>query len=244
MKKIFFFLLILTCTIATESLGQEEKLNPELLTWYKQTLPFFQDIINGGQYGDAPASYLGSPFYGSGKTENGQIWINGLGYDKIPLLYDAWLDEVVTVHPRYNQKTLIKAEKIDKFVLANGALFLRFSFNPGYAKHHHGFYQVLADGELKLLKKDYRTVDSVNETGLITRKFTEGRDYFYWYQGKFWKVGSKTEGTLALGLFAKEVNRHLKGRGMVFKKNPEGYLLELLKLKERTGDDFKGFPER
>jgi hypothetical protein len=243
MKRTVFF-LFLFLWFSLDAFCQEENLNPELLAWYKQTLPFFQDIITGPQYSDAPVGYLGSPFYGSEAIGNGQIWINGLGYDDIPLLFDVWLDEVVTIHPRYNQKTMIKAEKIEKFILADGALFVRYLANPGYSRHNHGFYQVISDGVPMLLKKNYRIVDSVNETGLITRKFTEGQDYFFWYQGEFRKVGNKTEAGAFLGLSAKEVKKHFNGKTPVFKKNPEAFLLELLKVRESKGDDFNGFPAR
>src|SRR5690606_18674510 len=182
--------------------------------------------------------------YGSGTIGNGQIWINGLGYDETPLLYDVWLDEVLTIHPRYNQKTMIKAEKIEKFILADGALFLRYLANPGYARHNHGFYEVISGGVPMLLKKNYRIVDSVNETGLITRKFTEGQDYFFWHQGEFRKVGNKTEAGVFLGLSAKEVKKHFNGKTLGFKKNPEAYLLELLELNDSNGGGFKGFSAR
>lgn len=244
MRKVAFFFLLLACAFSNESLCQEENLDPELLAWYKQTLPFFQDIITGGQYADAPNSYLGSPFYGSGEVRNGQIWINGLGYDNVPLLYDVWQDDLVTVHPRFNQKTLIKAEKIEKFVLADGAVFLKYALNPDYGKHHHGFYQVVYEGEPKLLKKHYRNIDAVNETGLITKEFKVGQDYFFWYRDEFWKIGGKADAASALGLSKKEVNRHFTGKGIVFKKNLERYLLELLNIEENKGVNFKGFPTR
>src|SRR5690606_34348678 len=138
MKGAVIFLFLFICSFSQDAFCQEENVNPQLLAWYKQTLPFFQDVITGPQYADAPAGYQGSPFYGSGTIGNGQIWINGLGYDETPLLYDVWLDEVLTIHPRYNQKTMIKAEKIEKFILADGALFLRYLANPGYSRHNHG----------------------------------------------------------------------------------------------------------
>ena len=244
MRRVLFFLLILICFHSNESLGQETELSPELLAWYRQTLPLFQEVVTGGQYADAPVNYLGTPFYESRQFDFGEIWVNGLRYSKVQLLYDAWADEVVTFHPVYNQKILIKAEKIEKFVFSDGATFIRIDSNPGYGKHHHGFYQLIADGEPKLLKKHYRNVESVNETGLITREFQVGQDYFFWFKGEFWKAGSKKESALAFGLSTKEINSHFNGKGIVFKKDPEGFLLELLQLKESIGGDFKGFPER
>ncbi len=244
MRRAAFFLLILIHPLSNVSIGQEGDLGAELLAWYRETLPLFQEVATGGQYSDAPVGYLGSPFYESRKFDFGQIWINGLPYARIQLLYDAWQDEVLTFHPIYNQKILIKAEKVEKFMFGDGAVFLRFESNPGYGKHHHGFYQVLADGEPKLLKKHYRTVESVKETGLITREFRVGQDYFFWFQDRFWKVGNRSEAMAGLGLSKKEVNGYFRGKGMVFRDNPEAYLRELLLLKKGKTEGFKGFPSR
>jgi hypothetical protein len=244
MKRVLFFLLFLILSIPQKSLGQEEDLSAELLAWYQQALPLFQEVVTGGQYSDAPMGYLGSPFYNSRKFDFGEIWVNGLRYTKVQLLYDAWRDEVLTFHPIYGQKILIKSEKIEKFVFGDGAMFLRLDLNPGYGKHHHGFYQVLADGEPQLLKKHFRTVESVKEPGLITREFRVGQDYFYWFQGEFWKAGNKNEAMTGLGLSKKEVNNHFRGKRTLFKDNPEAYLRELLLLRSGKAGEFKGFPSR
>jgi hypothetical protein len=244
MKRAVFFLFPFICSFSLDSFCQEKKLNQELLAWYKQTLPFYQDVISGSQYADAAAGYRGSPFFGSAAIGNGQIWINRLGYDQIPLLYDVWLDEVVTIHPRYNQKTIIKAEKIEKFILSDSSVFVRFPPNSGYSKHSHGFYQVISDGYPMLLRKSYRTLDAVNETGLITRKFTETQDYFFWYQGEFRKISNKADAATYLGLSPKEVKKHFSNEPLVFKKNPEAYLLELLEILKGKEGNFKGFSTR
>lgn len=244
MKRVLFFLLILIHSFSQKSLGQEEDLSAELLAWYQQALPLFQEVVTGGQYSDAPAGYLGSPFYESPKFDFGEIWVNGLRYTKVQLLYDAWQDDVLTFHPMYSQKILIKYEKVEKFAFGDGAMFLRFDSNPGYGRHHHGFYQVLAEGEPKLLKKHFRTVESVKEPGLITREFRVGQDYFYWFKGEFWKAGNKNEAIAGLGLSKKEVSSHFRGKGMVFKDNPEAYLGELLLLRSGKMEEFKGFPLR
>ena len=244
MKRVLFFLLILIHSFSQTSVGQDEELNAELLAWYQLALPLFQEVVTGGQYSDAPMGYLGSPFYESRQFDFGEIWVNGLHYSKVQLLYDVWQDEVLTFHPIYGQKILIKSEKVEKFAFGYGATFLRFDANPGYGKHHHGFYQVLDDGEPKLLKKHYRTVESVKEPGLITREFRVGQDYFYWFQGEFWKAGNKNEAMSGLRLSKKEVTNHFRGKGLVFKDNPEAYLRELLLLGSDKASEFKGFPSR
>lgn len=244
MRRAIFFLLILTHPIANPAIGQEAHLDAEQLAWYQRTLPLFQEAVSGGQYADAPAGYLGSPYYESQQFDFGVIWINGLRYPKVQLRYDAWQDEVLVVHPLYNQMVQIKAAKVEKFVFANGVVFLNIENNPGYSRHKRGFYQVVAVGEPMLLKKHYRSIESVKEPGLITREFKPGQDFFFWFQGKFWQVGSKSAAMAGLGLSKKEVAGHFKGMKQSFKHDPETYLKELLRLREEKPEPFQSFPSR
>lgn len=244
MVRVLFFLLVVIFSFSTDTIGQEKGMSTDLLARYQETLPLYHELVSGGQYSDAPPSYLGTPFYDSPKFDRAQILVNGLPYSQVQLLYDVWQDQVLVVHPVFAQKVLIKSDKIAQFIFSDGTTFLRFEGNPGYGRHKHGFYELVADGEPSLLKKHWRTLESVKETGLITKEFRVGADYFFWHQGKFWRASSKNEAMNALGLSKKEVNDHLKGRQLGFKKDPEAYLLELLHLRKDVEGGFKGFSIR
>lgn len=240
MVRVLLFLLVVIFSFSADTIAQEAEMSTELLVRYQETLPLYQELVSGGQYSDAPASYLGSPFYDSPKFDLAQIWVNGLPYSQVQLIYDVWQDQVLVVHPVFAQKVLIKSDKIDQFIFSDGTRFLRFESNPGYGKHKHGFYQLVVDGEPSLLKKHWRTLESVKETGLITKEFRVGADYFFLHEGNFWRASSKNEAMSALGLSKKEVSDHFKGKRLEFKKDPEAYLLELLRLRRGVKGDFKG----
>ncbi|HSF53007.1 MAG TPA: hypothetical protein VLA71_04615 [Algoriphagus sp.] len=243
MKKVAFFIFFVALSVPKILSGQEQELSPNLLTMYQEQLPLFQELVTGGQYADPPINYLGSPFFDSRFFQNGRIQINGISYSKVPLLYDTWLDDVITFHPIYNQKILIKAEKVDEFTLADNSIFRKFIGNSDYGKHNHGFYQVISDGEIKLLKKNYSNVESVKESGLITREYRSEKDYFFWFDGKFQKVNKKKEGIAALGLSKKAV-AELNSKVVFQKSDPQAYLLELLDLKKNDPAPFTGFPQQ
>lgn len=244
MKKVSFFLCFLAFSFSPDLFGQEQELSPTLLAMYQEQLPFFQELITGGQYSDPPVTYLGSPFFDVKVYQSGKIQVNGNTYSKVPLLYDTWLDEVITFHPIYNQKILIKAEKIEGFTLADNAVFRRFSGNQDYGKHNHGFYQVISDGEIKLLKKHYSKVESVKESGLITREYINEQDYFFWFEGDFLKVNKKKEAMIGLGISKKAVADQFGGKDLYQKNDPQAFLLGLLELKKKQAMTFTGFSEQ
>lgn len=244
MRKVAFFLLFLAFSSFQKIFGQEQGLSSNHLARYQEQLPFFQELITGGQYSDPPVNYLGSPFLDPNVFPSGKIRLNGITYIKIPLLYDTWLDEVITFHPVYNQKILIKAEKIEEFTLEGNAEFRKFSENPAYSKHKHGFYEVISDADIKLLKKNYSKVESVKESGLITKEYIQGRDYFFWFDGEFLKVNKKNDAITALGLSKKAVADQLQGKVEFQKSDPGAYLLELLELRKNDSNPFTGFPKQ
>lgn len=244
MKKVSFFLCFLAFSFSPDLFGQEQEISPTLLAMYQEQLPFFQELITGGQYADPPVNYLGSPFFDVKVFQSGKIQVNGNTYSKVSLLYDTWLDEVITFHPIYNQKILIKAEKIEGFTLVDNSVFRKFSGNPNYGKHNHGFYQVISDGEIKLLKKHYCTVESVKESGLITREYIREQDFFFWFEGDFLKANKKKEAIEGLGLSKKAVAEHLGGKDLYQKNDPQVFLLRLLELRKKQPMPFTGFSEQ
>ncbi|WP_373396894.1 hypothetical protein V8V91_19930 [Algoriphagus halophilus] len=114
MLKIKFFIpFVLLFMWAAKISAQTQS----FISLYKEQLPYFQELITGGQYGESPLNYEGHPYFERRNFEEGVLSINQINYTDVQLLYDETADEVVTFHPIYKQKILIKAEKIQEFQL-------------------------------------------------------------------------------------------------------------------------------
>lgn len=237
------FLLILMAIIVWSASAQVERDQVAYQTLYEEQLPYFQELITGGLYADSPKYYEGHPFYKSRTFESGTLSINRIVYSEVPLLYDELEDWVVTFHPVYRQKILIKSEKVDQFTLGDGSLFRNFESNQSYARDRNGFYEVLYDQDIKLLAKRYKELKAIKEVGKYTREFEAYDDYFLYYQDQFRIIRKKKQAIAALGLSKKEVKKHLRGRSLYFRANKEEYLLELVKLREDSSIPFEGFSE-
>lgn len=202
--------------------------NLAYLPEYKEQLPYFQELITGGQYAEASRLIQGDPYFASRQFEKGTLSINGISYPEVPLLYDCYLDQLVTFHPVFNQKILIKPEKIDGFALSNGARFRFLMGNSTYMRHHNGIYQVLGEGHYTALAKRYKTTKQTREMSQFDELFVEKSDFFLWKEGDFYQVSKGNQAIELLGLNPKETKKQLRENGLNFKQNPENFLRYLV----------------
>jgi len=210
---------------------------------YEQKLPYFQELITGGLYAHSPSNYGGDPFYNTRVFETGSLSINNIVYANVLLLYDNHADMVLTFHPIYKQKILIKPEKIDDFTLEDGTVFRHFKSNSSYNHDNNGFYEVIYDHDIKVLAKHYKESEAVNEIGHITREYVSYDDYFLFFDGKFEIMNKKKHAISKLGMNKKSVKKHFRSKNLVFKFDRKEYLIELVKLQEMSGKTFEGFYE-
>jgi hypothetical protein len=197
------------------------------LSAYQKELPYFQELITGGQY-EAPSPRIkGVPYFTSRQFEEGTLRINGITYPQVPLIYDTYRDQLVTFHPIFNQKILIKPEKIDGFTLSEGQLFRFFEGNESFLRGN-GIYQVLGQGNAIALAKRYKTTKDSREQARYDSEYVEKTTYFIWEEGRFSSIKNASQAIASLGLDAKVLKRESKAKGLQFKKSPEAYLLFLV----------------
>ena len=194
------------------------------LSSYKEEIRYFQELITGGQYAEPSSLIKGDPYHFSRQFEAGSLRINGITYPEVPLVYDVFRDQLVTFHPVFNQKILIKPEKIDAFTLSNGQRFRYLDGNASYTHHGNGIYEVLAQGEALALAKRYKTSKSIRELSRFDEEYVAKVDYFIWKEGFFYPVNSSKQAFAALGLTAKALKKELKSKGLQFGRSPEAFL--------------------
>ena len=107
MRKILFFLssafFFLSNGISAQIAGE----NLPYIPAYREQIPYFQELITGGQYAEPSSLIKGDPFYYSRQFERGTLQINTITYPDVPLVYDCYRDQLVTFHPIFNQKILL-----------------------------------------------------------------------------------------------------------------------------------------
>ncbi len=204
------------------------------LASYKQELPYFQELITGGQYIEAPKTIEGHPFYFSRQFGDGRLKINGINYPGVPLMYDVYKDQVITFHPIYNQRILINPDKIDEFHLSNGDRFKYLEGNESYSNNSNGLYQILNEGENLVLVKRFKTTKSIRDISIYTDEFVEKRDFFLWKSGVFTQINKSKQAIEVFGLDKKVAKKYLKERKIRFQDSPEKYLITLVDLADQS----------
>ena len=229
MRKIIFSLgswIFLTVS----SFGQAVSENLQNLDKYQEQLPFFQELITGAQYPEPPRNYDGFPFLDTRSFENGGLTINRVFYPDVPLLYDIRYDQVITFHPLFSQKLLIKPSKIDGFVLSDGKEFVQLSGNEGYLYDKNGFYEVIASGDFRLLSKHYKVDRRARELGDYIGYYDEYEDFFLYKAGAFYPIKKKKDAIKVLGVEKKAIRENLTRQRIYYNKDRRKYLTALLQL--------------
>lgn len=233
MRKIIFFLLCIGYFVCNGLYAQVVGNNLAFLPEYREQLPYFQELITGGQYQEPSRLIEGDPYYFSRHFENGSLTINGITYPEVPLLYDVYRDQVVTFHPVFNQKILVKPEKIGGFQLVNNSRFRYFSGNEGHPRDANGIYEVLGEGIYLALAKRFKATKPVREISKYDETYIEKTDYFLWKNGEFFPAGKESRILTVLNLEKKEVRKELKERSLNFKRAPEPYLQYIITVNSK-----------
>lgn len=222
MKTLVFFSLELLLFVGFAS----AQMQPAIQTKYKENIPFHQEVVSGGYYVDPPNNIEGHPFLREKKFEIGNITINGLYYEQVPILYDIHKDLVITFHPVHRQKTIIQADRIDSFSILEPekVKFIKIENDFDYSSHNNGFYELVIDGNAQLFCKHYKIVNAKSGTGRYSRIFIEESDFLIKNENQFLLVKKKRSVLEFLGLEKKTIQKELKKRDIYFKQNPRAYL--------------------
>lgn len=224
MRKIQFLFFCTFLFLPVLDFAQVVRADLPYLSAYREEIPYFQELITGGQYAEPSLFIKGDPYHISRQFERGTLRINGITYPDVPLLYDNYQDQLLTFHPIFNQKILIKPEKIDGFVLGNGDLFRFVEGNDGYLHHGNGIYQVLEENKAIALAKHFKSTKSLREMSRFSEVYLEKVDYFLFQDGIFYPIQKASDAYLALGLDQKKVKKEVKSKGLQFKKVPTAFL--------------------
>ena len=194
---------------------------------YQSNIPLHQETISGGYYVDPPQTIQGDPYFSSKNFEIGSLTVNGIRYDKIPLLYNIYSDEIITFHPDHKQRVLIKTEKINAFSLLekSESNFIKINENPNYSHHGNGFYELIASGNVDLLNKHYKTRKEKRELSKYTSEFVEKNDFWLRKGDDMRLVKKKSDVFDFLGLEKRDVRTMAREQNLIFKSNKRAYLM-------------------
>jgi hypothetical protein len=151
---------------------------------YESALHLQEALYNGSQYVPIPEPYDGFPFFGSEYLEEGTIKYAGEVFHNVPMEYDLVHDVLVIEH--YDQRgyvtdVMLHSDLVEYFDLL-GHRFI--SVHEDSSGLRPGFYDLLYDGEMKLLCKYKKSVHETVEAGTLNVKFLERVTYYLLRDGQ------------------------------------------------------------
>lgn len=181
-------------------------------------------LYNGSQYGEYLFTFNngGHPFFNSAQPALGSIIYDGIQYDSVLMRYDETRDVVVI--NAYTDRIQLHSEKIKSFNLFN-ASFIRIekdSLTPNLPVT--GFYNVLYNGKLSLLKKQIKVVrEDIVSNELL--HFADEKDHYFIkkYDGLY-AVRSKNDLLKIFKDRKKEVQQFIKANNLNFRNDRQNML--------------------
>lgn len=149
----------------------------ELLSFYHTFISESDPMFNGCEYDRYPF-YInkGIPYFISDTMTLGSVMYNGILYEKVPLMYDMIIDELITTD--FSGKNMIKLvkQKVDSFYL-NGATFILIRDDNKMMRS--GYYQLQQVGNNEFLKKEIKSIKDKVRYGEALEKNIESKITYY-----------------------------------------------------------------
>lgn len=125
----------------------------------------------------------GTPFLYKDFLEGTVILVNGKKYENIPLKYNAFKDELYFRNPKDNS-LLSFVIPVKEFELSGQRYINGLPAIDNFTEKT--FYELLTDGEIKLLVKNYKYIleNKPYNSAIIEKKYEDIRSYFILKDGK------------------------------------------------------------
>ncbi|HTL08385.1 MAG TPA: hypothetical protein VL307_09025 [Chitinophagaceae bacterium] len=184
-------------------------------------------LYNGCQYAQFPFSFAenGHPFFKDKAPGSGSVTYDDVYYENVMLQYDE-VQEVIIVHDTSRLIQLLNP-RITAFTVYDNQFVrvVKDSLNPVLVRT--GFYNVLYNGKVKLLKREEKTIREDVTTGALLR-FIETQTYYYIEKdGVYQAIKSKNSINTVFADKRKELRQFAKKNKLNYRKDRDTMLTRL-----------------
>ena len=220
------FIRIMAQSSSNDSLSLAKTIgNAEAL--YYQSAGDQSRLYNGTEYTGYPFSFVeGSPFFLTNQPQQGSIMYDQVEYQNVNLLYDDMMGVIIMQDE--NHRIQLLNDRISRFAIGNN-LFIRIvndSLSTGQPAT--GFYNVLYEGNLSVLKKEIKTIRQIySYSQEITRVIDVKTNYYFRKNNEYTLITSQKE---LLNFFSerkKEIQHYIKSNKLSFKKDTDNLMVKV-----------------
>jgi hypothetical protein len=210
---------------ADDSMSLAKSVN-NALALYEQSAGDQSRLYNGTEYTSYPFSFTeGSPFFLSGQTQKGTVLYDQVEYRDIGLIYDDLTDRVIMQNE--NHRIQLSNERISGFTISDYSFIhiVRDSLNTTMPAS--GFYNILYQGKLTVLKKEIKTIRQIYSYSETTRTIDSKTNYYFKENNQWSRITSQKELLNFFPNMKKEIQHFIKSNKLSFKKDTDNLLIKV-----------------
>ncbi|CAH0993927.1 hypothetical protein EMA8858_00032 [Emticicia aquatica] len=194
---------------------------------YHQKMGEQSGLYNGSQYPTYQFVFQenGHPYFNKNTFCKGSIVYENVLYPNVKLLYDE-VAEVIIFQDSSHFIQLIN-DKISQFTLEN-AFFIRIQ-KDSLNNLTSGFYQVLYDGKVNVLKRETKTVnETLGSTVEGVLRYIKIERFFYIKNNNiYYPIRQKTDVFRVYKDYKKDIQKYLKNNSLNFKNDRDIFLVNV-----------------
>jgi hypothetical protein len=195
-----------------------------LVKIYQNGLGVNLPLYNGRQFYGYSASIKDHAFYPVNEWTTGSVRYDNMWYQRVPLMYDVYKDELVTMHPNGIPFSLF-SDRVQEFSL-NNKVFVRL-FADKDNDIPTGFYQRLSTGKATAFVKRIKLLEEKINGLEVERKFLTKDMFYILKDGLYTKIRKRQSLLLALKDKNNELAQYLNQAKIKYKAGAETYIIRV-----------------
>lgn len=196
---------------------------------YRKEMKQVSGLYTGSEYYDYSKTFTeGSPYYLSDSFSIGSVDYNGDRYDNVPLLYDIINDVLITKSWNAYMKVQLISERVKSFSMGSHH-FIHLFPDTATRAPSSGFYEVLYDGGMRLLKKPVKSMQQTTSNNDLLNVALSKNYYYLLQEGRYYEVKNKSSIYTRFGKYKNEVQHYFRSLHLSFRKNREKALTEMVR---------------
>ena len=203
----------------------------QAVSLYEATMNRQYGLYNGSEYNPYPEPYDDHPYFESEYWEEGSVKYYGERYDSVAMQYDLLSDVLVIEHydqNGYMAEVALHSEKVDYFVLLDHTFVRLAPDTARVLELKPGFYDLLYDGQHKVLCKRRKMPKETIESGELKVDFLVRENFYLLKDGVVFPLKNKGSVLKVLSDKRRALNQYVRSEVRDF-RNKEKLFVDLVR---------------
>lgn len=198
---------------------------------FNKTIGEASRLYSGREYFPYDATIKGNAYYPSTVTTwlNGEVNYDGIVYKDVPLLYDTYKDEVVSLLYNKFSKYALLSERVHDFTVLSHH-FIRImadSLKNDKAGITTGFYDQLYKGKTEVLARHTKNIQTNTSSFGVESYFLEKQEYYVKKGNTYYSVSGQGSFLKLFKDKKAELKQYMRDYKIKFNKDPEYAMVKL-----------------